>query len=287
MLHILLLLACAPSPALPTPETWRIDSAVEESSGLVASVAHPGVFWTHGDSGTGNWLFAVDGTGRVKARVQVKGAELSDWEDLTSDGAGHLWLADSGNNDNDRRDLAIYRVPEPDPAGRGEVRIDRTVRFSYPDQVAFPGDGPRNFDAEAVFWGDGRLYLLTKHRSDQKTTLYRFPADEGTVVLERISEFEVGGPQDKTGGKVTSASLSADGQQLAVLTYHAVFVFGRPAQGDDWLSRPLATFPLAQTTTRQCEAVVWDGGTLVIGNEEGLLFRVSDPLTRTARFPVP
>lgn len=281
---LFLLFACAPSPALPTPETWQLAGAVSESSGLVASTEHPGLFWTHGDSGTGNYLFAVDATGRVKARIQVKGAELKDWEDLTTDRAGHLWLADSGNNDNDRQDLALHRIPEPDPNGRGEAVIDRTVRFRYPDQTSFPGDGPRNFDSEALFWDSGRLYLLTKHRSDQRTTLYRFPADEGSVVLERVSDFEIGGPKDKTGGKVTSAALSPEGQ-LAVLTYHAIFIFGRPESGDDWLSRPLATFPLTQTTTRQCEAIVWDGNTVVFGNEEGTLFRVSDPLTRTASFP--
>ncbi|HMV70464.1 MAG TPA: hypothetical protein PKA64_26725 [Myxococcota bacterium] len=283
MILVLLALGCAATQ--PGPETWRLDGAVAESSGLAASARHPGTFWTHGDSGTGNWLFAVDGQGRVEARVQVKGAELVDWEDLTPDGDGNLWLADSGNNDNDRRDLAMYRVPEPDPDTAREARIDRAVRFSYPDQAAFPGDGPLNFDAEAVFWSEGRLYLLTKHRSDHDTTLYRFPADEGVVVLERVSSFTVGGPDDRSGGKVTAASLSPDGQTLALLTYHAVLLFGRPASGDDWLSRPLSQFPLVQTTTRQCEAVAWDGPALIVGNEEGRLFRVADPTRRATPFP--
>src|SRR5688500_11577539 len=43
----------------------RLDSrAIPESSGVVASRKHPGVFWTHSDSGNGPAIFAVsrDGT---------------------------------------------------------------------------------------------------------------------------------------------------------------------------------------------------------------------------------
>ncbi len=285
-LILLWLLACGPKAAVSGEDAARLDPSIAESSGLVVSARSPGILWTHGDSGTGNVLYAVDAHGAMVSRVVVHGNAMLDWEDLTSDGAGHLWLADSGNNDSDRQNLALYRIPEPDPHAT-EVSTDGMVRFRYPDQKAFPDPAVRNFDAEAIFWSEGRMYLLSKHRSDHQTTLYRFPAMEGDVVLEKLSSFELGGPDDRTGGKVTAASISPDGQRLAVLTYHEVFLFSRPASGDDWLASPAGSFPLVQAVTAQCEAIAWSGDDLLITNEDGALFRVSHAWKRREAFPGP
>jgi hypothetical protein len=255
---------------------------VPEPSGLVRSRTHPGVLWTHGDSGNPAELFAVSERGRLLGRVDVRGAGAADWEDLAADDAGHLWIADTGNNSNTRRDLVVYRVPEPDPKDGG-VDVDSTVRYAYPDQDGFPPPA-RSFDAEALFWADGTLWLLTKHRDDLRTTLYRFPATEGRVVLERIEDFEVGGDPDRHGGRVTGADLDPSGRRLAVLTYHAIFVFERPDDGRHWLSRPLRRIDLDQDVTDQCEGIAWDGDALLVANEDRALFRVVDPL-HSARFP--
>ena len=97
-------------------------------------------------------------------------------------------------------------------------------------------------------------------------------------ILEPTDRFDVGGDQDNYGGRVTDASVSSDGQRLAVLTYHAVFFFGRPARRGAWLSNPLGSVPLQQRTYRQCEAIAWQGSDLLITNEGGRIFRLSDPL---------
>src|SRR5690606_16183560 len=57
----------------PSPSGITLDRAVREPSGITASPAHSNVFWVHGDSGTGNWLFGIDGQGRTLARLRVKG----------------------------------------------------------------------------------------------------------------------------------------------------------------------------------------------------------------------
>jgi catechol 2,3-dioxygenase-like lactoylglutathione lyase family enzyme len=272
-------------PVMAPMREERIDARVKEASGLVRGRVHPDVFWAAGDSGTPAALFALDRAGALRRRVDVLGVDNVDWEDLAADDAGHLWIADAGNNANTRRDLRLIRVPEPDPAGAGEVRPDREVRFRYPDQAAFPDPAHLNFDGEALFWSDGRLYLLSKHRSDSETTLYRFPADEGEVVLERVSSFDVGPTAGGDVGKVTSADLSADGARLAVLTYHALFLFERPSHGDDWLSGAVVRVPLWTERTAQCEAVAWDGPGLRVLNEERAWFLLEDASAPPPRFP--
>src|SRR6059058_4342891 len=50
------------------------DSRITESSGLAASHLHPGIYWTHNDSGDGPYIYAVDSsTGKTVARVTLSG----------------------------------------------------------------------------------------------------------------------------------------------------------------------------------------------------------------------
>lgn len=262
------------------PGAVRMDGSVVESSGL--AVASPGGVWTHGDSGGKAELIGVGTDGAVRSRVRVRGAFAVDWEDLARDDSGHLWIADTGNNANARRDLTVYRVPEPGP-GAEEVTVDRVVKWSFPDQTAFPEAGRLNFDAEALWWWDGTLWLASKHRSDTKSTLYRFGALEGDVVLERRGEIDVGGEALRFGGMVTAGDVDPSGR-LALLTYHALLVFPPPAAGATWFDAEPHVVTFDMRTMGQCEAVAWDGDAVWVTNEAGVLFRIEDPGGRTA-FP--
>jgi len=266
-----------------------LSEAVQEPSGLVRSQQHPGVFWTHGDSGCTPQLYAVQGDGKLIRSFVVKGGTCIDWEDIAVDDADNLYLADTGNNTNERRDLAIHRFAEPDPAASSEVvSIEQTYRFRYADQKAFPDPDKVNFDAEAIFWARGRLYVLTKHRGDMRTKLYPIPeeAAEEEVVVEPIGSFRVGGENARHGGMVTAADATPDGRYLVMLTYHALFVFERPDDGDQYLSRPVNRIDLDQDHMQQTESVAWDGWSIVVGNEDRKLFRLVNPFEkRTERFP--
>lgn len=277
----LLLAGCGGVSTGPPGAMHYRHPALTEPSGLVASRRYPGVFWTHNDSGGQADLFAVTAAGTVIARIPVEGAEQRDWEAITVDDAGRLYIGDIGNNRSRRRDLQVYVVPEPDPRRDLSAKVERTVRFRYPDQKAFPA-AVRNFDAESLFWTRGVLYLLTKHRGDMQTKLYRFPpAAAGEQVLERVgAPFALGGNRLLFGGRTTDAAITPDGQYLAVLSYHAFFIFERPQEGDAFLSRLVLREPLDQTLYVQCEAIAWAGRDLIISNEQGRIFRIEDPLSR-------
>jgi hypothetical protein len=260
------------SPAITGP---RLPDVIDESSGLVASRQHPGVFWTHNDSGDDARIFAVRADGSLIREVEIQGAVNRDWEAITVDAQHRLWIADVGNNWSSRDDLAFYVVPEPDPMQADRSAAAERIAVYYPEQR---GDDRRNFDSEAVFAADGRTYLLTKHRADTRTVLYRMPLAGDMRGMEKLGEFDVGGDPDNYGGRVTDASLSMDGQHLAVLTYHAIFIFRRPSEAGAWLSDLVKQIPLRQSRFRQCEAIAWHGADLLITNEAGQIFTVSAPL---------
>ena len=225
-LVVALLLSCRPGDSIIWAACARITAPeIDECSGLERSRRYPGVFWVHNDSGDEARIFAIDSHANFICEVQVEGARNVDWEDIASDESGQLYIGDCGNNRNRRQDLLVYVIDEPDPAtavkGRLRVPVKRRLPFRYADQRQFPDSTQLNFDCEAIYWRDGGVYLLTKHRSDLRTALYRLdPNDTRQQVLARLGDAEVQSP-------VTAADLSADGSLLAVLSYQYILLFDR------------------------------------------------------------
>lgn len=279
----LLLAGCATARVeLPRSPSRFSTPAINESSGLVQSRKFPGLFWTHNDSGDEARLFVIRRDGSLVSEVRIDGARSVDWESITADDEGNLYIGDIGNNANRRRDLVVYRIAEPDPKGRSTVPVDREIRFRYAEQRAFPDPRQINFDAEALFWADGNLYLLTKHRSDTRTVLYRFPSLESDEIVDLIPVGEF----DTRDSSVTGAEATADGRVLAVLTYTALHLFERRDDAEHDLSRPVLRIDFATLATKQCEGVAWDGDDVVFTNEQGEIHRIIEPLSRRpSRYP--
>ena len=287
------LAGCAYFPPLPTPQlsgAWAThhlaDREIQESSGLALSSGTPARLWTHNDSGDRARLFMIDLDGELVAEYAVDGAKAVDWEDIASDGTGHLYVGDIGNNSSARRDLRVYRLVEPDPREPSRrVAVERTLRFRYADQTAFP-DPARNYDAESLYFADGALWILTKHRGDTGTTLYRLAdtAGDAEQVLEPVQR--IGLPiESALFGTVTAASASADGRLVAVLLYTAILVYDRKPDGS-LAATPRARIGLDPRRTGQVEGIAWLGRALVFGNEPGDLFQIPDPLDpQVDRYP--
>ena len=245
---------------------------MNETSGIVKSRFWEGVYWVHNDSGDEARIFAIDKKGKPiipkwakdwYRGVVIPDAVNIDWEDICTDDRGNLYIAATGNNENMRRDLSIYVIKEPYPQETVQAPVFKRIPIYYPEQKSFPPER-KNFDCEAIFWMDGLLYLLTKHRSDTNTCLYKLDSTElfhdNPAAL--IGEFAIG-------GRVTGADCSADGKWLAVLTYESVWVF--EVKDGDFFGGKKYYLPIKAD---KCEAVCFDGDVLLIVNEEGEMFRV-------------
>jgi hypothetical protein len=231
-----------------------------ESSGLAASRKHRGVFWTHNDSGGDPAVYGVNPGGQRVASVRVKDAENQDWEDMAigpcPGGGDCLYLADTGNNGN-RREISLYRVPEPAP---GERETKDAQRF----RARFPQGSP---DAEAIFvLPDGAVYLVTKGNREP-VELYRWPLqDKGAAELQLLHRLA---PRpEQLGDRVTGASASPDGQWVAIRTYSTLALYRTPellaGRG------PAYTTDLSILGEAQGEAVsLGDDGTVVLTTEGG------------------
>ena len=257
---------------------------ISESSGVVLSRQWENIMWTHNDSGDSARIFATDLEGGVifppfvnsetYEGLAIGDAVNVDWEDIATDNHANLYIAACGNNANMRRDLAIYKIREPHPRAAILTRYHQIYRFEWPDQETFPPE-KLNFDCEALFWANGRLYLLSKNRSDAFTNLYRFDVLDGSElnIPTRIGTFE-------TRGQVTAADATPDGRKLAVLTYDNIWVFEIPGvEGfyeDNWLSKgKIRYLKTISENIQQSEAITFkDEDTLIITNEQRDIFEL-------------
>ena len=243
---------------------------IDESSAVIKSRLWDNVYWTLNDSGDEARIFPFNKDGKVwrakwykeEAGIYIPDAVNADWEDMTTDDKGNLYIAAFGNNDNFRRDLAVYVIKEPFPQTTSQTRVFKTINFYYPEQTSFPAN-PNNFDSEALFWAKEKLYLLTKHRADDKTKLYRFDSGKPHFdnPLNQIGAFNIG-------GMVTSAEANDDGTKLAVLTYNSVWLF--ESETDDYFAGKKSWLPIG---AKQCEAICFESDDiLMITNEQAEIF---------------
>lgn len=200
-------------PSTPLPEQ------LNETSGVAASRAHPGVLWTHNDSGGDPVVYAIGYDGGLIGAVTVPGSRNRDWEDVALGPcpAGEcLYIADIGDNSAGRDQVTVYRIPEPDPRG-GASSAAEELRFRYPG-------GPR--DAEALFvLPTGELYVIAKGRRVPQT-LYRYPPPlrpGETVELEPVAQL---GPEpDDQSRLISAAGASPSGEWVAVRNYVAMAIY--------------------------------------------------------------
>lgn len=268
-----------------TGTVGTLPEVIDESSGLIAGMNRSDLLWTHNDSGDRARIFAIDLSGNLVGEIEIENAEAFDWEAITSDRKGRLLIGDIGNNGNQRENLTIYVVPEPDPKA-GRARVERAIRFRYPEQTSLPDQADFNYDAEALFWWKDRLFLLTKHRSDQNTVLYAFPESAADEPLDLIKVSQAAlGPESRDEPfnhplMVTDAALSPDQRHLAVLTYAGIVIFAAPDDGYDFLAHPIKRIDFDTDVTIQCEGLAWIGDALYMTNEQRGLHRLHNPLAR-------
>lgn len=205
--------------------TAKLPTLLSESSGLVLDSS--GQFWSHNDSGRLPELYGFDASGSLRRIIKILNNTNTDWEDVCSDHKGNFYIGDFGNNDNNRQDLRVLKVPEPGRLPADSV-IPEIISFSYSNQTAFPpADAGKFFDMEAMFCFNDSLYLFSKNRSNPYTGytyMYQLPARAGTFVANLLDSFYTG-PGPWLLSSVTGAAISPSGKGMLLLAYDKCWLF--------------------------------------------------------------
>lgn len=164
---------------------------------------YDGYFWGNNDSGGAAEIYKIDTeSGKIVQTVKVINAENKDWEEISfSD--NYVFIADSGNNLGQRKDLKIYYFPVTELKSNDEfISVEaQSIEFNYPEQKDFnPGNNKTNFDCEAFFYYNGKLHLFTKEWTNRETTHYTLEVKPGKQSAKKTETF-------KTNYLVTGATV--------------------------------------------------------------------------------
>jgi hypothetical protein len=261
------------------PDTGRVPLVLAELSGLAASVRHPGVFWTHNDSGNAFQVFAINEVGAVLATLTLTGVEEKergrlDLEDIAlgpcapGEGRSCLYVADIGDNFERRKQVRLFRLPEPEQVADATVAVE-TLPFTYPDK-------PHDAESLVLEPRTGRLAVITKERATLGAVFALDGLAPGTMTTAtRLGELHAPGDVDF---RTTAADLHESGQRLLLRTYTRVWELRRPGATrlEELVQGQVAEVPGPSQAQSEALTYLPGGRAYLLGSEFAgqLLYRV-------------
>lgn len=205
-----------PPPFQETPVLYPIAAGIiDEASGIADGFVRPNALWVIQDSQQPTELHLLDHQGKHLKKVFIKNVTNRDWEELTVatgpvSGKNYIYIAETGDNDQQYTDYAIYRMEEPLYTTDTITQVDK-IAFKYPDG---------SHDAEAMFVDIATkdIYIITKR--DAKSKIYRLSYPQSLSAMNTatyVGEFPFTG--------VVAASLHPTRQELLVKTYTNIYYF--------------------------------------------------------------
>ena len=260
---------------LAEAETPKIQSAaITEASGLAFSATHPDFIWIINDSGGTPDIHLVNTNGTYWGKVKLRDTRNIDWEDLASfslDGKNYLLVADTGDNNSQRKSSTLYIILEPTLPELGKI-LDVTVPPAWQIQFQYEG-GPRDCESVAVDTKAGKIILISKRT--QPPEVYELPLgapkNPGIQTARMIGKTLV---KSMDGiipfrDQPVGLDIAADNSLAAVVTYAGVFLFPRQS-GENWAAAfSRAPTPLRPHLLGQAESIAFskDGRTIYLVSE--------------------
>jgi hypothetical protein len=206
-----------------------LSDSLKESSGLTN---FDGRLFSFNDSGNTSEIFEIKpGSPDIEKTFQT-GLKNVDWEALTNDGE-NFYIGEFGNNLGTRKDLKVYKIPfRSDSLIVDSVKI---IPFHYPEQKDFtPKNINNNFDAEAMFFLNGKIHLFTKEWVTNTVSHYLInPNMKDEQPAQKLETFD-------TGFVVTDASFFDNRLYVVGYTKKAkvyLAVFEKDESGDLFFNR--------------------------------------------------
>nr|WP_315252169.1 hypothetical protein [uncultured Flavobacterium sp.] len=261
-----ILLACQESSNSDLKTLYALPKKLKEVSGITY-FPETNLIYALEDSGNDNKIFALNSEGKLEKTITVNNTSNVDWEDITKDKTGNIYIGDFGNNDNERKDLCIYKVAKNELSKENAVS-EYKISFSYPEQTEFPPKKSEMFyDVEGFFEYQNYFYLFTKNRSkgfDGTAFIYKILNAPGTQKAVRIGEFKTCDNYNHC--VLTSATISPDGKKAVLLSHDKIVLF-QNFSGDLFHTGSQTEIQLNHFS--QKEAIVFkDNTTLLIADEK-------------------
>lgn len=174
----------------------------------VETVTNSSLLWVIEDSGNSTNVFGLDKKGTIEKEIKVDEVENDDWEDLTSDAMGNLYIGDFGNNSEKRKVFRILKLENINSST--DLSKASFINFTLPK-------GVKSKDFEAFFLFKKNFYIFSKER--KKAFFIKVPNTIGNHVATVVGKYYLKGKN----AEVTSADISDDGETIILLNHNRVW----------------------------------------------------------------
>lgn len=241
----------------------NVPKSLKEVSGIT-TVPGSKLLWMVNDQGNEPILYGWEPNGKIKRKLTVRGAtKKSDFETLSSN-SEFLFIGDTGNNDQNRRNLKILRVPLEDLTGDEERTVTNTsaIAYKFEDQDEFPADKKKSFNVEAMTVIGNCIYLFTKEQGkafEGLTRVYTLQNEPGTQVATYSHSIPTCDDEDDC--FITGATVTPQGD--VILLAHNKYFLVRDFE--DLRNSSVTKHKLDHSS--QKEGVTYENGRLLITDE--------------------
>lgn len=239
-----------------------LDIRINEASGLAASRLHPGVLYTHNDSGDRARIFAVDSEdGRTLAEYHILPASSHDWEDMSvgvcpSEAGSCIYIGDVGGNYGTKGSVKnIYVVKEPDViSGDGTLNLLAKVHYNwdvYDTETLMVDPSGDVILISKVQGGRGQVGVIP---SAAFNASQQFPSTHTYNITDSLTlNIPLTDNVDPLGG-----DISPNGREVVLRTHHKIYYW--MVSNGEYLTTLNNTDPteVPQIDEPQGEAVAWD-----------------------------
>lgn len=179
----------------------------------------------HNDGGNESCIYVLSLDGKIRHKSYIKNTKNIDFEDITYDNDGSVFVGDFGNNTNTRKDLAVYKLNLHEILYNDSCTAE-AIRFTYPNQKEFPPKlAGKYFDCESMAYYNDSLYLFTKCRTepfDGRCYVYALPTKAGNYTARKIQYFIIG---NRDWFRDAATSCAIYNNKLVLLTYNRYIVY--------------------------------------------------------------
>lgn len=196
-----------------------INNALTEVS-AVETTRQSDLLWVIEDAGNSNTLFGLNAEGSIIKSIYISNAKNEDWEDLTTDNQGNIYIGDFGNNNEKRKKFQIYKVHHDE--------LDKASATAEIIEFTMPKDEDSK-DFEAFFLHKNHFYIFSK---EPKTfRVLKVKNEIGTQRAKLHTEHNLNGKDNK----ITSADISEDGKTIVLLNHDKLWKLS-DFKADDFFS---------------------------------------------------
>ncbi|MCK5824780.1 MAG: hypothetical protein KAG96_05170 [Ichthyobacteriaceae bacterium] len=202
----------------------KLPEALNEASGIAFETNS--TFWMINDSGNDSDIFLVNYKGEIIRKKHVANCKNIDWEELTKDEEGNLYIGDFGDNNRSRNNCKIIKISKSQLKSKNKTIHPEIINFKYSTNI--------KYDAEAMIYLNNSLYIFTKNRSVPfngvsnifKIDLNDFKnTDNNNNSIAQFQSSFITCTENMYLCWITSASINTDKSKIALLSSDRVFIY--------------------------------------------------------------